>query len=70
MAARRRFLNVSQRKLADAVGVHYMTIARMEQGRTTPSLHLVIAVARALGTPIHQLIEIEEVPGVTEEPLP
>jgi len=56
MAQRRRYLGMSQRQLADAIGVHRVTLNRVEQNRTLPSYALTLSVARALGTPMHQLV--------------
>jgi putative transcriptional regulator len=62
---RRRFLDLSQKQLASAVGVHWHTISRLERGRTEPTLNLLVAIARALGTPLHQLFSVTDEPSAT-----
>lgn len=64
MAARRRYLNVSQRRLASSVGVNTATIHRVETGRTTPTHHLTVAIAKALGVPIHDLYRVIDLPAL------
>lgn len=48
-------MNITQVDLAAAVGVHEMTIWRLEKNRHRPTLDLLVAIARALGSPIYQL---------------
>lgn len=62
MAARRRFLGMSQRQLAAAIGVHPITICRTERGRSEPTYSQMLAASRALGTPIYELVNVVE-PG-------
>lgn len=64
MAARRRYLNMTQRQLAAAVGVHQMTIHRVEANRANPTKHLTVAVARALGVPEHDLYTVRDLETV------
>lgn len=63
LAARRRFLNLSQRRLAASVGVHRITINRLETGRQDPSKSLLVAISRALGTPEHLLYTVRDLDG-------
>lgn len=58
MASRRRFLGMSQRQLALAIGVHPVTVNRTERNRSEPTFSQMLAAARALGTPIHQLVTV------------
>ena len=51
---------MSQRQLAAAIGVHPITVNRTELGRSTPTLHQMLAAARALGTPLHDLFSVTE----------
>src|SRR6187401_631010 len=44
--------NVSRQRLADAVGVHYQTIGYIERGDYTPSLELVLRLARYFSLPV------------------
>lgn len=60
MAARRRYLNLSQRQLGAAIGVHEITVWRTENGVSQPTLHQMLAAARALGTPLHDLYDVTE----------
>jgi|GEM_PF-2408648 len=58
MRKRRRQLDMTQRQLADAAGVHWMTIHRTERNRSEPSYSQMVAIARALGTPVSHLVII------------
>lgn len=58
MARRRRYLGMSQRQLALAIGIHPVSLSRTERNRTEPTYSQMLAIARALGTPIHQLVEV------------
>jgi DNA-binding XRE family transcriptional regulator len=58
MARRRRYLGMSQRQVALAIGVHPVTVNRTERNRSEPTFSQMLAIARALGTPIHQLVEV------------
>jgi DNA-binding XRE family transcriptional regulator len=60
---RRRLLEITSEDLARAVGVHYTTIYRLEHNKhRAPSVPLLVAVARALGVPMHQLFSVREGP--------
>ncbi len=58
LAARRRYLNMSQERLGKAVGVSKLTILRVEKNQTSPSKPLIVAIARALGVPEHHLYTV------------
>lgn len=51
----------SQTQLASRVGIHRVTLARIERNRMVPSLPLTYALARALGLPLHYLVNVVEV---------
>jgi len=55
MAAKRRYLGLSQGQLARAVGVHQETVGRTERNVTAPTVPYLDAIAGALGVPIWQL---------------
>lgn len=52
---RRRALDMTQRSLARSVGVATTTIWRLESNRNEPTLNQMVAIAKALGTPVHLL---------------
>lgn len=56
----RRYHELSGDDLARSVGVHRITLYRVERGLTTPSVTQVVAMARALGVPMHQLFTVIE----------
>jgi transcriptional regulator with XRE-family HTH domain len=58
MAQRRRHLGMTQAQLARAIGVHPVTQNRTERNRSEPTFSQMLAIARALGTPIHQLVTV------------
>lgn len=58
LARLRRWHNISQVDLAAAVGVHEMTIWRTEKNRSAPSVEQLVAMARALGSPMHDLFAV------------
>lgn len=58
MAARRRYLGMTQKQLALAVGIHPVSMYRTERNRSEPTYSQMISIARALGTPIHQLVRV------------
>lgn len=52
---------LSRRQLALAAGVHEITIWRLESNRLkNPSLIQLVAIARALSVPIHELFIVTE----------
>ena len=62
MKRRRRWLGMSQRQLALAIGVHPITQNRTELNRSQPTFSQVLAASRALGVPMHLLFEVVELP--------
>jgi transcriptional regulator with XRE-family HTH domain len=54
-ARRRRAL--TQLALARKVGVHVITISRLERGDRQPSMALLQRLAKALGVPVARLLE-------------
>jgi len=52
--------NLTQEELARKVGVRRETIVFLEQGKYNPSLKLAHDVAKALGTKIEKVFEMEE----------
>jgi transcriptional regulator with XRE-family HTH domain len=57
---RRRFLEISQRKLAESAGVHPITLWRTEQNKTAPSIEQLVSMARSLGVPMHTLFNVRD----------
>jgi transcriptional regulator with XRE-family HTH domain len=55
-AARTR-RKLTQAKLAEKVGVHQVTIARLESGTRRPSMAMLQRLAKALGVPVTRLLE-------------
>ena len=51
---------MSQAHLANLVGVSRQTIIAIERGDYSPSVKLALQLARALGTTVEQLFELEE----------
>jgi len=54
----RRYL--TQKMLAESVGVTRQTIIAVEHGRFAPSVRLALQLAKALETPLEELFWIEE----------
>ncbi len=50
---------MSQAELADRVAVSRQTIIAIERGHYNPSVKLALLLARALGTTVEQLFELE-----------
>jgi transcriptional regulator with XRE-family HTH domain len=48
---------LTQAALAKKVGVHTVTIARLESGARNPSMALLQRLAKALGVPVTALLE-------------
>jgi len=53
-------LNMTQEKLAEAVGVRRETIIFLEQGKYNPSLGLAHRVAKVLGTGIEDIFIFDD----------
>lgn len=65
LAATRRACGLTQRQLADAVGVDRVTIACYESGRYSPSLATLKKIARILGTTVGALIGETVIPAAS-----
>jgi transcriptional regulator with XRE-family HTH domain len=48
---------LTQLQLAKKVGVHEITISRLERGDRQPSMNLLQRLAKALGVPVTALLE-------------
>ena len=53
---------LSRAELAEMVGVHYQTIGYLERGEYNPSLELALKIARALRTPLEQIVWLADEP--------
>ena len=51
----RRWLDLSQAELAEKVGVSRQTIANIEKGNYSPSVHLALDVCRVLGKTVEEV---------------
>lgn len=60
-------LDLTQEKLAELVGVTRKTINTVETGRFIPSTVLALKLARALGTTVEELFQLDE---TSKNPLP
>ena len=55
----RRYHELSQGQLARSAGLHWITVYRFENGKTpNPSGLAIVALARALGVPMHDLFNV------------
>ncbi|WP_370915141.1 helix-turn-helix transcriptional regulator [Corynebacterium sp. CCM 9203] len=66
----RRWAELSQAELAERVGVTRQTIANIEKGNYSPSVHLALAICRELGTTVEQVFGTEQAmaaPTITHE---
>lgn len=52
--------NITQKELADRVGVRRETIVRLEQGKYNPSLKLAADIAKVFDTAIENVFSYEE----------
>jgi putative transcriptional regulator len=52
--------DITQQELADRVGVTRQTILSIEKGKFRPSVELALRLARALGTSVEHLFELED----------
>jgi putative transcriptional regulator len=55
VAQGRKRAGLTQPQLAEKVGVGRASIARIEAGKTSPSVTLALAIARELGEPVETL---------------
>lgn len=60
MKAARAAKNLSQQQLADLVGVSRQTINAIEKGDYNPTIHLCIAICKALDKTLDELFWEEE----------
>ena len=60
---------ITRQQLADAVEVHYQTIGYLERGEYSPSLALVLRIAKELDTPVGELFSLAPftTPGGSDE---
>jgi len=56
----RRWEELSQAELAERVGVSRQTIANIEKGNYSPSVHLALAICRELGRTVEQIFGGEQ----------
>ncbi|WIM66844.1 helix-turn-helix transcriptional regulator [Corynebacterium breve] len=56
----RRWHEFSQSELAEKAGVSRQTIANIEKGNYSPSVHLALDIARALGKTVEELFGDEQ----------
>ena len=56
----RRWEELSQQELADAVGVSRQTIANIERGNYSPSGHLALGICRRLHRTVEQVFGAEQ----------
>ena len=56
----RRWLDLSQAELAEKVGVSRQTIANIERGNYSPSVHLALDVCRVLGKTVEEVFGDEQ----------
>lgn len=54
--AMRKARNLSQQQLADRIGIARVNLARLEHGRHTPMVPMLLAIADALGVTLSQLV--------------
>lgn len=57
MVARRREIHMTQRELAEIVGVKQPSIARFERGETTPRFDTLVKIVYALNMDIHFVLK-------------
>lgn len=51
----RRWDELSQSELAERVGVSRQTVANIEKGNYSPSVHLALAICRVLGRTVEEI---------------
>lgn len=60
LKAARAGLDLSQQELAEKVGVTRQTISAIEKGDYNPTIHLCIAICKALGKTLDELFGQED----------
>ncbi|OFO17638.1 transcriptional regulator [Corynebacterium sp. HMSC056F09] len=56
----RRWLEMSQAELAERAGVSRQTIANIERGNYSPSVHLALDICRELGKTVEEIFGDEK----------
>ncbi|MDN5583012.1 MAG: helix-turn-helix transcriptional regulator [Corynebacterium sp.] len=56
----RRWEELSQAELAERVGVSRQTVANIEKGNYSPSVHLALDICRELGKTVEQIFGQEQ----------
>ena len=56
----RRWLELSQTELAERAGVSRQTIANIERGNYSPSVHLALDICRELGKTVEEVFGDEQ----------
>ncbi|MCG7277003.1 MULTISPECIES: helix-turn-helix transcriptional regulator [Corynebacterium] len=56
----RRWLELSQAELAERAGVSRQTIANIERGNYSPSVHLALDICRELGKTVEEVFGDEQ----------
>ncbi|MBE7338477.1 helix-turn-helix transcriptional regulator [Corynebacterium aurimucosum] len=56
----RRWLEMSQADLAEQAGVSRQTIANIERGNYSPSVHLALGICRELGKTVEEVFGDEQ----------
>ncbi|WP_412101004.1 helix-turn-helix transcriptional regulator [Corynebacterium aurimucosum] len=56
----RRWLEMSQTELAERAGVSRQTIANIERGNYSPSVHLALDICRELGKTVEEIFGDEQ----------
>ena len=56
----RRWNELSQTQLADRVSVTRQTVANIERGNYSPSVHLALAICRELGRTVEEVFGTEQ----------
>ena len=63
IARQRRAVGLTQMELAEKVGVQPETINRIERGKRTPSLRLLMRLSKALELEVHELVRVQGADG-------
>ena len=56
----RRWLELSQTELAEKAGVSRQTIANIERGNYSPSVHLALGICHELGKTVEEIFGAEQ----------